>query len=179
MQNNFPKIPLLIAIAFLLFSCSAFIFSYREINNNQVIWQQKETEWQQKNTRNEDRKTLEHSIKIMEKEITDIGTHFVRTPNIALFLDKIEALALKVGAMAEISSVDLLEDKTNLMVGLKVSGSFVSVYKFLTLLENFPYELEILYMDMQKLSTSGASPENVKSRGWEAIFKLKVLSFIP
>ena len=36
-------------------------------------------------------------------------------------------------------------------MAIKASGSFEALYKFLTLLENSPYELDFISMDIQKL----------------------------
>jgi hypothetical protein len=59
----------------------------------------------------------------------------------------------------------------------QTSGSFEAIYKFLNLLENSPYELDFLSMDMHKMApdvvVKGA--QNLK---WEAVFKIKLLTFV-
>ncbi|MEI8175115.1 MAG: hypothetical protein WCG28_04155, partial [bacterium] len=105
-----------------------------------------------------------------------LGTHFAQSSNIVPFLDIIEGLATKVGTKAEVTSVDPLGDNAGLSVGMKASGSFSSVYKFITLLENSPYELEFVSMNIQKGIEADAKG-NV-SEVWNAIFRLKLLSFM-
>jgi hypothetical protein len=90
----------------------------------------------------------------------------VHGSNIVPLLDAIEQLALRVKAKSEITSVDFSKDNNSLLLGIKASGSFVPIYKFLMLLENFPYELEFSSVDIKKTDTQ-----------WEAVFKIKILSF--
>jgi hypothetical protein len=98
------------------------------------------------------------------------------------FLDTIGQLASLSGAKLEIDSVDIETTSPGLVAGLKVSGSFAEVYKFLTLLENSPYEIDFLSMDLHSLSMAGAdSPplKNIKDSSWEANFEIQLLSFTP
>ena len=90
------------------------------------------------------------------------------------FLDLLERLAPQVGADAEVLLVDKAKDGSLLSVDVRVIGNFEAIYKFLTLLENFPYELEIISVDIQKKGGEG-----VESSKWEGVFKVKLLSFIP
>ncbi|KKS24035.1 MAG: hypothetical protein UU82_C0013G0003 [Candidatus Nomurabacteria bacterium GW2011_GWC2_41_8] len=108
-----------------------------------------------------------------------LETHFAKSSDVVPFLDTIEKLALEVGTKAEVNSVDILTDNTGLIVGLKASGSFEAIYKFLTLLENSPYELDFPSIDMHKLAVSGVSDENIQNLKWEATFRIQLLSFVP
>lgn len=174
MQNNlhhsqkFKKMPLIFSIIFLAFSCFAFFFLYKEINNNKKISEKTQIEWQNETSRREDIRSLERSIKSISKEKTLLESHFAQSSNIVPFLDTIEKLALSSKNKSEVVSVDILQDGSGLLIGLRASGSFEAIYKFLTLLENSPYELEFISVDMQRLSLQA---------GWEVVFKIKLLSF--
>jgi translation initiation factor IF-2 len=100
------------------------------------------------------------------------------------FLDTLEGLATKVGIKAETASVDIAPDSLSLLVKINTSGSFEAIYKFLTLLENSPYELEFTGFDMQKEDSILATPDLVLNKDikkqnskWRATFNIKLLSF--
>jgi len=178
MQNNFKKTPLFLSILLLIFFCVAFFFLNRLINNQVATSDKILSEWQKEASRREEIKSLNRSIQTIENEKSLIETHFAQSSNIVPFLDTIEGLAPKVGAQAEVTSVDIAKDNTGLMVGIKLSGSFESIYKFLLLLENSPYELEFVSMDIQKTLIKVDPNSKVKTFPWEAVFKIKLLSFI-
>lgn len=178
MKNNFHKIPLFLSVIFFIFSSFAFLYFYREINNNSEKSQLAEIKWQIEMDRRDEIKTLERSVKTIEEERTQLETHFAQSSDIVPFLDTIEGLASKVGAKAEIISVDILEDHTGLMVGMKATGTFSGLYKFLTLLENSPYELEFMRMDMHKGVGLDVGNKNVPVPKWDVTFKIKLLSFV-
>ena len=179
MQNNFPKIPLFLSVIFFICSTLVFLFFYRAINNNSKELQLREEEWQSETLRRDGLKTLDYSVKIIEKERTQLETYFVQSSDIVPFLDTIEGLAPKVGVKAEVASVDILTDHTGLMVGMKASGTFSGLYKFLALLENSPYELEFISMDMRRETRLGdVESKNVVIPKWDVIFKIKLLSFV-
>ncbi|MCX6752041.1 MAG: hypothetical protein NTZ87_00870 [Candidatus Nomurabacteria bacterium] len=169
--SNFPKIPFLLSIIFLIFSCFLFSFFYRAIDNNNKESQIGEEKWQNEASRRDEIRTFDSSVKIIEEERAELETHFAKSSDVVPFLDTIEGLASKVSAKAEITSVDILADNTGLLVGMKASGTFSSLYKFLTLLENSPYELEFDGMSMLKETASGVSK-------WNVTFQVKLLSFI-
>lgn len=130
--------------------------------------------WHTEASRREEIKSLNRSMEMIEEERASLQAHFAQSADVVLFLDAIEGLAPKAGVKAEVLSVDTVDKEAGLRMNMKASGSFEEIYKFLTLLENAPYELEFISIDMQKKigQTSGKKPL------WEAIFKIKLLSFI-
>ena len=178
MKSNFPKLPFFFSIILFLFSCSVFFFFYRAINDNNQESRLKEEKWQIEASRREDIKALDRSVKTIEGERAQFETHFARSSDIVPFLDTIEGLAPKVGIEAEITSpLDILEDRTGLIVGIKASGTFGGIYKFLTLLENSPYELEFIGVDIKREIKTDAD-KSVAIPKWNAVFKIKLLSFV-
>ena len=169
MKTNFQKIPFLISIIFLLVFCYVFYFLYKEINKNIISTDDITVQWQDEANRHEETKTLSRGVKIVEKETATLEKHFARNSDVVPFLDTIEQLAPKVGANAETTSVDLSSDKLSLIVGLKVKGKFESIYKFLTLLENSPYELQFLSFSVSNIE---------KTTDWEATMQMRLISFI-
>lgn len=168
MRNNFQKILILVLIIFLGFFCYVFYFLYNQISKNSVSTDEITSQWQQEVSKNEEIKILNHGVKAVEKETIELEKHFAKNSDIGPFLDTIEQLAPKVGAIAETTSVDLSPDKMGLIVGLKVKGKFVPIYKFLTLLENSPYELEILSFKVFNIE---------KTSDWESDIQIRLISF--
>jgi len=121
MQNNshhsqkFKKMPLILSIIFLAFSCFAFFFLYKEINNNKKIAQETQTKWQDEANRREGIRSLERLVKSIIKEKDLLESHFAQSSNIVPFLDTIEKLAFSSKAKSEVVSVDILQDGSGLL----------------------------------------------------------------
>jgi len=178
MQSNFPKIPLFLSTIFFMFSLSVFLFLYQAIDNKNKESQLKEEQWQTEMSRREGIKTLDNTIKMVEGDRLQLETHFAQSSDIVPFLDTIEGLAPKAGAKAEVTSVDIAKDSNALVVSLKASGTFASLYKFLTLLENSPYELDFMGVEMHKDTGVTTTGKGGSFPQWNVIFKMKLLSFV-
>lgn len=177
MQFNFKKLPLLISTVALILSCLAFVFIYKAIENNVKTTEQSQTEWQTEYTRRNEAKSLDRTMKAIEKERTLLDTHFAYSSDIVPFLDTIEKLAREAKTKAEVSYVDISKKNLGLMIGIKATGSFNALYKFLLLLENSPYELEFNSINLQSNNVSSNLTDNTPA--WEATFSMKLLTFIP
>lgn len=178
MKNNFQKIILLISTALLLFLCFAFVFLYREISDNYQKIQQDTINLQAEEHQRHNIASLNQSLQKIAPDMALLESHFVKSSNIVPFLNMIETLAQEAGVSVQINSINIKKDNSELMVDLKASGSFELIYKFLTLLENFPHELDFISMNMQK-SLSDVSGKNIKDSKWEVILKAQLLSLIP
>lgn len=178
MKNNSQKILLFISAVIFLFFCFAFVLLYRRINDNNQKIQQDQINLQIEARKHENIAFLNQSLQKIAPERALLENHFVKSSNVVPFLNTLEQLASRVGVSAQINSINTKTDNSELTVDLKASGSFEAIYKFLTLLENFPYELDFISMDLRKLNLSGASGENINDLNWEAILKIRLLSFI-
>jgi len=145
-----------------------FIYLFGKMNDHNTKSQLAETEWKKEALRRDKIKTLNNSVQIIEAQKAQIETHFAESSDVVPFLDTVERLAKEAGNKAEVISVNISDDKNGLLVGIQASGSFANLYKFLTLLENSPYELEFMGVDMHQ----GIG------RDWKATFKIKLLSFV-
>ncbi|HPS21442.1 MAG TPA: hypothetical protein PLO44_01380 [Candidatus Paceibacterota bacterium] len=181
MKYGFRKNFIVLAIILFLLSAIAFWFLYREIQKNNASSEKTLTEWQIEDSRRNEIKTIMRSVASIQQNNEIIGTHFANSSNLVPFLDTIDSFAPKVGAEDEITSVDILPDTKELIVGIKVLGSFESIYQFLTLLENSPYEIEFLAVDVQKASKDEGykSEKTSKLFPWEGMFKIKLVTFVP
>ncbi|MFA6301372.1 MAG: hypothetical protein WC609_03430 [Candidatus Paceibacterota bacterium] len=176
--KKFNKTPLFISLFVLVIFCTVFVFLYIKIDGNKKEAENAQTEWQTEANRRDEIRSLERSVKDIEVERNLLDSHFAQSSDVVPFLDTIERLASSVGAKPEIVSVNILKDNSGLVVELKASGNFQSVYKFLLLLENSPYELEFVSADIQNTEAQDAYDGKTENPTWEATFKIKLLSFV-
>lgn len=194
-MNDFKKTPFILSVVFLAILSSGFFFLYREVDSNNKKAEQATAEFENEISLRSEAKLLNDSIETVKEDGEKLGTHFAESSDIVPFLNTVEGLAKKVGATAEIASVDELKDGGGLIMKVQTSGSFRNIYKFLTLLENSQYELEFTDIDIQKESGSTPTPDPdpepdaegevkevpapVLDSKWQAVFGIKLLSFIP
>jgi Tfp pilus assembly protein PilN len=180
MQNNFKKITFFVLTILLFALVLVFLFVYKKIDSNEAKTQNSMTEVENELSRRAEIQALNLSINSIKVDKTALETHFAKSSDIVPFLDTIESLAPKAGAKAQVTSVNILKDSSTLAVQINASGSFGGIYKFLTLLENSPYELEFTGVDMQKQGVVKAPDGSAGSQSpeWEAIIGVRLLSFI-
>lgn len=178
MKFNFLKLPLFSSIILLVFSCILFLFLYIKTTKNNSLSAQMRIEWQDEAHKRDEIRSFEQSLKMIEEERNLLQTHFAQSSDVVPFLDTIEKLAQKVNAKAEVVGVYLSKDGKDLFVEMEASGNFASTYKFITLLENSPYELEIMSMDLQKSVKTDPNSKNKTTSEWRVTLELKLLSFI-
>ncbi len=155
--------------------CGIFYFLNLEINKKSLATEEISVKWLEESGKREEIRSLARGIKLVEKESLELEKHFAKNSDLVPFLDTIESLGVKLGGNIETTSVEITPDNLNLIVGLKITGSFDSIYKFLNLLENAPYVLQITDMNMERenLQTTTLTPI------WVANVNLKLLSFLP
>jgi hypothetical protein len=178
MKNKVKKNLLIVPILFLLIAIAAFLFLYREIKNNTKTTNELSASLQTEVLKRNEIKTLNNYFQSIETEKAELETHFIQSSNVVPFLDTLENLASRVATKTEVSSINVAKDNTGLVVEMKNTGTFPQIYKFITLLENAPYELEFLSVDMHKFTGQNNPEENVGADEWEAVIRLKLVSFI-
>lgn len=162
--------------------CLVFLFLYRGIDNNQEIFEKLSNDYQSEENRHKEIQSLNKVISEIDTEIAILDSHFIKESQkdeeIALFLSSLENLATKVGAKAEVTSVEAPNEKVeNLSISLRVEGSFNSIYKFLLLLESAEYELNVISTKIIKES-GGENLGEGELPKWRADFKINVISFL-
>jgi len=175
MKNRSNKNLMGMAVIFLVISLTVFFFVYKKLNQNKQAAESTLKEWQKEDTRLTELKTLDATLKSMEAERKNLDKHFAKSTDAVPFLDSLEASARSVGAKAEISAVEIPKEEQVLNVTLKATGSFEALYKFLLLVENAPYELQITTMNIVK---NGGEDTLNTNGSWQVFIKLKLLSFL-
>jgi hypothetical protein len=176
--KKFRKAPLFVSLLVLIIACFLFFFLYNKVNKNKQEAGLAQVEWQTEANRREEITSLSRSVKEIEMERESLNSHFAQSSDVVPFLDTIEQLAASVGAIPEITSVDISKDNVVLVVGLKASGNFSAVYKFLMLLENSPYELEFDSVDLQNVSADASAGGKAENAQWKINLEIKLLSFV-
>lgn len=166
--RKFKKGPFLLALFLLLGVATLFAFTHSRISENKRAADAYSLRSQEEVQNQEETRALEKLIRNVENERLELESHFVSASNVVPFLNELEKIALSAGARAELSEVEVAGDSSGLLVQIKAEGSFEGVYKYLLLLENAPYELEIISV---RLSAEGES--------WVGNFRVKLLSFLP
>lgn len=187
MKNNLKQNLIIISIIFFILLFFALYFFYKEIEKKDLSQKDFLVKWHTENSEREEIKTILQSIEEIEFNNKLIEEHFAKRSNFVSFLDTIDNLAQKVEGEDEIVSVEITPEKSELIVGIQVIGTFESVYKTLKLLENSSYEIQFLSVDIQKIINSNKNDTEIGIKSektgkifpWEGIFKIKLLSFIP
>ncbi len=148
-------------------------FSYKKILSVKEEIAQKQSKWQIEENRRNEIKNLERSVKNLAEEKKDLDSHFVGSDDPVAFLNSLESMALSVGAVAEVSTVGTNND-SGLVVNLRATGGFDSLYKFLTLIENSQYIMEIQNMS---ISTNISEVKNLSVNKWDMNVQLQLITF--
>lgn len=163
------------SVIFFALSILVFVFVYTQtIKINQKA-KDISLEFGKEETRRNEIKALNNTVKSIEVERTLLDGHFAYKGNVVPFLDNLEDLASAVGAKASIISADEAKDVSVLSINLEAEGSFSSIYKFLTLLENSQYSITIDSMDLSK--TPSLDVDSAVSL-WEINLKIRLISYI-
>ncbi len=171
MKINTQQIRLLTSILVMLAFSYAFYLLYSRINSNYGQSEEMNLAWQEATQKRDETGKLTRGLKAVDPEKTELEKHFAQNSDLVPFLNTIEDLGTKAGVSAETTAVDISPDKLGLVVGLKTAGSFGATYKFVTLLENSPYELEFLSLDIYKAGGEGGTE-------WGSMIRIKLLSFV-
>ena len=124
-------------------------------------------------------KTLDKAVQSIQEEKQQLDMHFAKSSDIVPFLNTIEKLIKDAGTAGQVVSVDILKDNQGLSIGIKAEGRFENVYKLLMLLENSPYKLEMMFVDISKIEGENVGEKSTTAPKWEGIFKLRLISFLP
>jgi len=178
MSNNFPKVALFLSTLFFIFSCVVFSFLYGKINDNNSIAEQNNIVWQNETDRRNVLSSLDHFIKVIEPETIQLTNHYAQSSDAVPFLDSIEKVALEAGVKAEVISVNVPAQDRILVVVVDSSGSFAEIYKFLTLLENFPYQLEFASVNIKRRTEPDVPLSKSAGATWDGSFKINLISFL-
>jgi hypothetical protein len=134
--------------------------------------------YKEKEIKTNETKALDKLISEIGNEIKVIDSHFLKTEDIAPFLDELESNAKELDIKGEVVSVDSLTTDQGLYLNIKAEGTFDNLYKFLKLLENYKYELQIVDVKLVKGPSSLSEDGAISIPDWSAYIKIKIISLI-
>ncbi len=176
MKTHFQKLPFLFSIVMILVSVFVFTTLYLETVRNHTDSEEIISKWQTERDHRDEIKALERSVSMYSSERLQLESHFARSSDVVPFLDNMEELARTVNTDPEIISVEALKKPDRLEVKMSVAGEFESLHKFVMLLENSRYEIELTSVDLNLPGASNTS-SNI-GKDWELNLSFKLLSFV-
>lgn len=176
MKKNISKIIFSTSVAASILFGVLFFVLYQKVGENMKKVEDSTVGWGSVTGKQSNALPLNRLIEELSKDKQLIDGHFADNSDIVTFLDTLESLAPKTGVKLEVDSVNSKENNTKLQIGLKASGGFSSVYRFLLLLENSPYELDFLSVDFHKIQNINIDNKKSKESIWEGIFKIQLIS---
>lgn len=171
--RKFKKVPFALSLVFVALSCTLLFLVFQKIDENKTKFRATELEWQKEASRRLELKSLGILLRQTTAERAEIGSHFARPSNVVPFLDSVEEMARSVGADPEVVAVETPPGSSDLFVVVRADGRFESIYKFIELLENSPYELEFTLLNIERKNLDDTGAE------WGAYLKMKLLSYLP
>lgn len=172
-RKKFPKIPLIVSLLFFTVSFSAFLFLYQQVQKQKTEAETIRLEAQNKETQIENARLLTNFLEETASAQQELERHFVYQDDVVPLLRFIENIGFRVGGQAEVVGVEVTVDGQELFVESVVKGNFDAAYKFITLLENAPYKVEFLSVEMKTILGDESSG------GWRGDIRMKVISFVP
>ena len=152
-----------------------YIFnSIQTLNQGSALLQE---QIQSEKNRRDNISNLNTQIKNIAPQRETLESHFAKDSDVVPFLDNLQALSVKAGAPAEVSSVGLSSEGGHLEVSLKAKGDFSALHRLIALLENSPYELDFTEIS---LSQQPQTPDEIKSGKktfWNLSVSLTLISF--
>ena len=175
-SDLFKKLPLaslIFATAFLILATAVLGWLLQEIGRNRAAVTEAELALGSQISGRDETASVSRFLGEIKEAKAELEAHFAASSDVVPFLDAVERLAPLAGAEAEVALLNVLPDKTSLLVEVKAVGAFPELYKFMLLLENSPYEIEFSAASFRAVGNE-ASPEE-----WSAVFRIKLLSFLP
>ncbi len=135
-------------------------------------------------TRAADTAKLKRALEDSANARADIDLYFVDQNGVADFLTSLEAFGPQSGAKISISNADIndksISDQTDkspktLKISMSATGTFSQIYRLEKLIENAPYDLDILRSHMVRSDTLDSKGNTQTS--WNLSLDLELKSF--
>ena len=121
---------------------------------------------------------IKQSLSDTDARRAKLDSYFVDPNNVVPFLETIEGYGKTAGVSTTFSEVQLADKPTHLTVTVDANGSFTNIYRFVSMLEAAPYEIQVTESDIQTVVPGTLNPIDglPKVAGWDAAITLSVLS---
>ena len=123
---------------------------------------------------------LRLNVKATDENLQNLNTHFIHTSDPVPFLTTVEDYGRTASVSTKFDAVSAEKKPDRLNVSITAQGTFAAVYRFLSLLEAIPYQIQFTEVNAQSFSASADPNSKQKPQTiWEARISLSVLSIIP
>ena len=122
---------------------------------------------------------IKQSLSETDARRATLDSYFVDPNNVVPFLETIEGYGKTAGVTTTFSEVQLADKPTHLTVTVDAHGSFTNIYRFVSMLEAAPYQMQVAEADIQAAAPPGSlNPQNTVPAitTWDSAITLSVLS---
>jgi len=111
-----------------------------------------------------------------------VNSYFVDPSKIEVFVEYLENLGTTNGVTLSVEKVEVAKDKSNnILVGVKILGTFANVMKTIGLIENAPYQIHItssfINKNIEAPGDANSKPVVSSGQDWQADVSFSILSF--
>jgi Tfp pilus assembly protein PilO len=125
-------------------------------------------------------KSVKDIIKDTKQGREKIDTYFIKDDEIINFIEEIEKIGRDIGVDVEIISVSISDSKLQqdniselLNLSLEAQGQWGRVFHFLAFIENLPFKINILTMNLTAIYKGGGKKES--SGIWKGFFSINAI----
>ncbi len=170
---------LIVSTIFLLGAFSLFGYLFYNVRAESQSVSELSAQIEQLSNEESTSSTLKHSVAVTEGDSSKLNSYFVSSDNVVSFINSMEALGVNVGSDVSTTSIDPGKDSSTLTFNIVAKGSFSSVSRFVTLLENVPYQVRIQKLDLEKnMADIKTLQKGDKWYDWDATITLVLKSYI-
>lgn len=157
-------------VNFVGFAASFFVFS--KIFSEKELVKDIKQKLQSNEKKIKDSALLRKEIISISQDKEKIDLLFLKEQEIINLIEKFESVASESGVDLKINSISFAgEDKSQPHFNMAAEGSFGQIFKYVTLLENFPYILEIDRLNLQKTESGASGDKNIQNK-WRVNFEI-------
>ncbi len=191
MQNSTR---LILLVLFTLALSGAYVFLFNTISTGRTKNLELRAQILRQNTTLSETAELRDIILRSEEDRNLINTYFVTKDTINIFFDRLEKLGNDSNVETMIASAKEIpidgSGKTELEVAITTDGSFEDIYQFMLLLENLPFQIQIIGFESSRseaqvvLSTPGegefssTDQKEIVTYPWRGKFLIRLKSYL-
>jgi hypothetical protein len=129
------------------------------------------------NLKVEQMKNLSLSLALVQSDVDKVNSHIVTADGEVAFIEEVENLAKADNLGIKIDTVNVAQANDLTPAGLEylnlsmsVTGSWLSTFHFLSLIENMPYDVMVNQSDISDISDGVTGPTQ-----WQGDFQISVI----
>lgn len=151
MSRKKTTLILIISIITTILAVAVLVLFFRIINNKNIHTSSVLSTLDQKMEEKENIEILQEKIFEIEETRDNLSNHLFNSEFIDTFVSYIEDLGASVGTQISVVGIESIKNEKNLMqIKISSQGSFSNVAKSIALIENMPYQIDIMQIYLNK-----------------------------